>query len=359
LGFSAPRAPVATHLAAVRAALIADASFIPDPGTVSNDSYFGGKQLAKLARLALIADELGETAIAATLRARLTPPVAAWLDGTNGNPFRYDSTWGGLVTVQSLASAGASFGSGHYNDHHFHYGYILYAAAALAKASPGFAAAHRAGLLAIVRDIANPSLADPRFPRFRHLDFFRAHSWAGGLQDNPDGQDQESSSEAANAWYAIHLLGLSTGDRRLSDLGRVMLALELDAARTYYQVPAASTIYPAAFAQNGCVGRLYETRVTFDTFFGTEPWKVFGIQMLPFTPITEELISPAWVSDRWPAMQSAAATVPPDWVGFRGFLYMAHATSARELAWTEATGLTGWDDGNSNANTLWWVATRP
>jgi endo-1,3(4)-beta-glucanase len=38
---------------------------------------------------------------------------------------------------------------------------------------------------------------------------------------------------------------------------------------------------------------------------------------------------------------------------------MAHATTAREAAWAEVNTLTGYDDGNSQTNTLWWVATRP
>ncbi len=356
IGFAAPRPVAPAHLAAVRAALAADASFVPDPSTVDVDTYFGGKQLAKLARLAVIADELGETATAATLRARLSPLVAAWLDGTNGNPFVYDTTWGGVVTTRGLADPGAEFGAGHYNDHHFHYGYHLYAAAVLARSDPAFAATHRAGLLALVRDIANPSASDPRFPRFRHMDFFRGHSWAAGLSALADGQNQESTSEAVNAWYALRLLGLATGDARMSELGRVLLALEVDSARTYWQIPAASVVYQDPFAANMCVGILFATKAVFATFFAAGAEYIFGIQMLPYTPASEDLVSPTWVGDAWPNMQAAAAVAPQEW---RGFLYMAHATTAREAAWTEVNTLTAWDDGNSRTNAFWWVATRP
>jgi len=34
--------------------------------------------------------------------------------------------------------------------------------------TPAIAETHRGGLLALVRDIANPIGSDPRFPRFRH-----------------------------------------------------------------------------------------------------------------------------------------------------------------------------------------------
>jgi endo-1,3(4)-beta-glucanase len=356
IGFAAPRPIAPAHVDAVRAALAADAAFVPDPVTVDKDPYFGGKQLAKLARLALIADELGENATAATLRARLRPLVAAWLDGTNGNPFVYDTTWGGLVTTDGLANPSLEFGAGHYNDHHFHYGYFLYAAAALARAEPAFATTHQGGLLALVRDIANPSGADTRFPRFRHMDFFRGHSWAAGLTEEPNGQDQESSSEAVNAWYAIRLLGLASGDTRMSELGRVLLALEVDSARTFWQIPTPSTIYQDPFAQNMCVGILFQTRAFFGTFFASGPEYVYGIQMLPYTPVSENLISPAWIGSAWPKMQAAAAGASQGW---KGFLYMGHAVTAPDAAWAEVNTLTGYDDGNSKTNTLWWVATRP
>ena len=342
-------------------ALDVDKNFDPDPVTVSTDPYFGGKQMAKLARLALIADEIGETATAATLRARLAPLVAAWLDGTNGgtngNHFVYDDTWGGVVTTNALASPSAEFGAGHYNDHHFHYGYFLYAAAVLARSDPAFEAAHRGGLLALVRDIANPSGSDRWFPRFRHMDFFRGHSWAAGLSELGDGQDQESTSEAVNAWYGLQLLGLATGDSRMRELGRVLEALEVDGARTYWQIPSASTIYADPYKQNMCVGILFETKAVFATFFAAGPEYVYGIQMLPYTPASENLISPTWVRDAWPTKMAAAAASADQ--GWKGFLYMAHATTDRAAAWTQVNTLTAFDDGNSQTNTFWWVATRP
>jgi endo-1,3(4)-beta-glucanase len=293
--------------------------------------------------------------VASTVRTRLAVPIGRWLDGTNGNPFVYDSTWGGVVTTQSLPDPLAQFGQGHYNDHHFHYGYLLFAAATVARANPAFVTAHRAQMLALVRDIANPSPRDPNFTRFRMTDVFRSHSWAGGLEDHPDGQDQESTSEAVNAWYAVHLVGVALGDRRLSDLGRLLTALEVDGARTYWQVPASSPVYQAPFSANRCVGRLFETVATFDTFFGTEPWKVYGIQLLPWTPVSEALVSPAWVADAWPVMH-ASITAPNR--GFVDLITMAHATIDPATAWTELQAVTAFDDGNSRTNTLWWAATR-
>lgn len=45
-----------------------------------------------------------------------------WLTGGNKNPLLYDTTWGGLVVQNGLASRYANFGNTWYNDHHFQYG---------------------------------------------------------------------------------------------------------------------------------------------------------------------------------------------------------------------------------------------
>lgn len=354
IDWTAPRKLEPTYEAAVKTALAADVASLPSG--VPSDAYFGGKALSRLARLALIADEVNDPAAAATVRARLGPLVGAWLDGTNGNPLQFDTTWGGIVTRDSLAMPNAEFGAGHYNDHHFHWGYHLYAAAVMARNDPSFAAAHRAGLLSMVRDIANPSATDPYFPRHRAMDFFRGHAWAAGLTEFADGQNQESTSEAVNAWYAMHLVGLTLGDRRMSDLGRLLLTLEIDAAHTYWQMPSASPSYGYPFKARRMVGILFQTRAFFGTFFGANPEYVYGIQMLPFTPIAETLLARSWVSDAWSELNMAATGAAPGW---KGFLQMSHGITDRSAAWAEVNALTGWDDGNSKTNALWWVASRP
>jgi endo-1,3(4)-beta-glucanase len=50
----------------------------------------------------------------------------------------YDTTHGGIITKDGLEDFGADFGNGIYNDHHFHYGYHIYAAATIGKTRPQF-----------------------------------------------------------------------------------------------------------------------------------------------------------------------------------------------------------------------------
>ena len=73
-----------------------------------------------------------------------------WLEARNGDPLIYDATYGGLVTEKGLYDHDADFGNGYYNDHHFHYGYLLHAAAVAVKFDAGFAAKHRKGALRAV-----------------------------------------------------------------------------------------------------------------------------------------------------------------------------------------------------------------
>lgn len=65
-------------LDAVRAALAEDKDFNPGAGS---DPYFGGKALAKLARLVLIADELREVCWMEDMADRLKESMDPWICG--------------------------------------------------------------------------------------------------------------------------------------------------------------------------------------------------------------------------------------------------------------------------------------
>ena len=349
VGFEAPGGIAPALQPLIEAALVEDLGFAVTAG----DTYFGGKQLAAIARLALIADEVGDAASAATARANLGAALEPWLAGTNGDPLRYDPTWGGVVSA-----SGGSFNQGAYNDHHFHYGHFLYAAAALAKEDPAWAAEWGDEVGQILRNIANPSPSDPHYTVARNKDWFVGHSWAQGLYEGGDGRNQESSSEAVNAWYGVYLWGLATGDERVRDLGRLMLAMELRAAHTYWQITSDAAIYPEPFASNKVVGVLWSNKVDHATWFGGNLEFIHGIQMLPFTPITEELLRPEWITEEYPVVAQALDD-PFIGEGWKGFIHMAHAVIDPIAAWWQADELTGYDDGNTKTNTLYWLATRP
>lgn len=120
---------------------------------------------------------------------RLRSGVEIWINGSASAPLLYDTHWGGLISCgcdfdgdtqdcrnqypncPAMTDAGQNFGHGFYNDHHFHYGYHIYAAAVVAKFDYAWARRHHEHVMTMVRDIANPSPEDPYFPTWRHKDW--------------------------------------------------------------------------------------------------------------------------------------------------------------------------------------------
>lgn len=146
------------------------------------DPYFGGKHMAKIARMALIADEMGEADLAQRFREKVRPMLESWLEATNSNPLLYDQTWGGVVSTAGINDPAADFGQGYYNDHHFHYGYHIYTAAVLTKSDPAWGAKYEDTVMHMVRDILEPSFADGHYTYSRQKDWYAGHAWANGIQ---------------------------------------------------------------------------------------------------------------------------------------------------------------------------------
>jgi endo-1,3(4)-beta-glucanase len=193
------------------------------------------------------------------------------------------------------------------------------------------------------------------------MDWYVGHSWAAGLFEFGDSRNQESTSEAVNAWYALKLWGEATSRDWLADLGAFMTAVEIRSAQMYWQVRADTEIYAGTeFANGRVVGILWSNKVAYETFFGRNPEYMHGIQYLPFTPAAEDLLDPTWIRDAYPVVSTALTRPSPALgEGWRGLIYLAHAIIEPETAWTEVNSLTGFDDGNSLTNSLYWVATRP
>ena len=174
----APGGVDSSYTESIRAALNED---VVGNDVVAGDPYFGGKQMAKLARLALIAEDLGEDSLAQQFRDKFQPVLESWLDGTNPDTLLYDTTWGGLVSTNGLVDSAADFGMAFYQDHHFHFGYHIYAAAVLAKADPTWGTTYEDKVMHYVRDIIDPSGGDPQYIFARAKDWYTGHSWANGI----------------------------------------------------------------------------------------------------------------------------------------------------------------------------------
>ncbi len=71
-----------------------------------------------------------------------------------------------------MNDSGADFGNGEYNDHHFHWGYIIYAAAVIAKYDGAWLSTYQSTVNELVRDVVNPSASDTYFVKFRMIDWY-------------------------------------------------------------------------------------------------------------------------------------------------------------------------------------------
>lgn len=347
---SAPRAIDPTKKDAILAALNDEKGAKANAG----DSYSFGKQVGRAANLLLIAEALGETATANQLRSAIEDSLNPWLDGGGGDALRYDETYGGVVTSKGAGNPANDYGNGWYNDHHFHYGYFIFAAGAVAKGDPAWAAKYKEKTLNLIRDIANPSASDPYFTQYRMFDWFDGHGWASGLFPFQDGRNQESSSEAFNAWAGIALFGDAIGDKNLMNQGRLLRAVESASVQKYYHIRKDSDVYPAPFRDGMVTGVLWSDKAEFATFFSGAPAQVIGIQLLPMTFACEELVDAPWVTDAWPAMQAAGGG--DSW---GGLMSMAYATVNKGEAWNRLVNAGGVEGGNSKTNTLYFVASRP
>ncbi|RYZ79872.1 MAG: hypothetical protein EOP04_26930, partial [Proteobacteria bacterium] len=142
----------------------------------AEDTYFGGKQMYRSAQLLQLARQLNEATIASSIQTKLHNELAAWLkpaDGRAKKAFYYDTK------IQGIVGQTPSFGSDEFNDHHFHYGYFIYAASILVQYDDEFKSQYRPMIDLLVADIANYKI-DEDLPLRRTFDPYFGHSWASG-----------------------------------------------------------------------------------------------------------------------------------------------------------------------------------
>ncbi|GKV16862.1 hypothetical protein SLEP1_g27436 [Rubroshorea leprosula] len=344
-------------------ALCKDVEALDSSAISTTSSYFYGKLVARAARLALIAEEVSHLDVMPAIRKFLKDSIEPWLDGTfNGNGFLYDSKWGGIVTRQGLVDSGADFGFGVYNDHHYHLGYFLYGIAVLAKIDPAWGRRYKAEAYSLMADFMNLGRrSNSSYPRLRCFDLYKLHSWAGGLTEFADGRNQESTSEAVNAYYSAALMGLAYGDTHLVATGSMLTSMEIQGAQTWWHVREEDNLYEEDFTrENRVVGVLWANKRDSGLWFAPPDWKEcrLGIQLLPILPISEVLFSDVGFTRElvnWTLPALGRAGVEEGW---KGFVYALEAIYDKESALEKIRKLNGYDDGNSLTNLLWWVHSR-
>lgn len=254
--------------------------------TGSQDTYWIGKRLGKLATLAPIADQVGNTAAATQFRNEIKSRLENWLKASDSsgnlkssNLFYYNSNWGTLIGYPDSYGTAVEL-----NDHHFHYGYFIKAAAEIARTDATWASDSNYGSMIklLIRDIASTDRSDSLFPYLRNFDPYAGHSWASGHARFGDGNNNESSSEAMNAWAGMILWGEATGNPSIRDAGIYLYATEMNAINEYW-FDVDSTNHQQGFTSETASMIWGGKTVGNATWWTSNPTEVHGINWLPFT----------------------------------------------------------------------------
>ncbi len=322
------------------------------------DTYFGGKTLQRATQLYRLATQLGLKDAAATVRGVVVTELDRWTEprGCDTRPascFVYDAKNKGVVGLTP------SFGSDEFNDHHFHYGYFLYAAGVLAADDPKLAAKWRPVIDLLAADIAGQG-SSPLMPDRRVFDAYAAHSWASGTSPFADGNNQESTSEAVNAWVGLTFWADATKNAPLRAQATWMLAGEQDSAVRYGLRPDRADPALANF-DHEVVSLTWGAKRDYATWFSPEPAAMLGILLLPPTPS-----SPAYLAgdpERIRAAVREATAAKGYGQQFGDYLLMYGALAGKDdarAALDQARKLDDkWvDDGNSRAYLLAWLMAQ-
>ncbi|MBX3390965.1 MAG: carbohydrate-binding protein [Phycisphaeraceae bacterium] len=270
--------------------------------------------------------------------------------GSDSRNFYYHSAWSTL-----LGNPGSFNLAQEMNDHNFHYGYFIMAAAAIAQFDPAWASAYGPMVEMLIRDASNWERADTRFPFLRGFDPYASHSWASGHAAFAAGNNQESSSESMNFAAAVALWGAATGNTAIRDMGMFLHAAE-EAAIQQYWFNADDAAMPPSFTKP-IAGIVWGDGVAYGTWWTGDPAQIHGINFLPVTPASLYLgHHRQGMLDNWSLLMAQTNNNPSSW---HSILWSALATANPTQAANLANGNPNFplEDGDSRARAYQWIHT--
>lgn len=252
-----------------------------------NETYYHGKKLNRSAQVVAAAKAVGDEESAAKVLNGLEKNLEDWFTYSGNSDKHYFTYLGEGVGV--LLGFPTSFNAvDQFNDHHFHYGYFIQSAACVGLYDKQWLNDYKDVIKQLIYDIACPyrnntdCVADcgNAYPYLRSFSPYECHSWASGYEDERTGNNQESTSEAINAWAGIILYGELTGDTKIRDLGVYLYTSEVAAADDYwfdkdedtYKIDSSKYTAPMA-------SMVWGGKADYGTWFGMEYTQ--GIQICP------------------------------------------------------------------------------
>lgn len=279
------------------------------------DSYNEGQVMNRLIQTARIADQTGNFEARDKMIATVKERLEDWLTYQSGEVaflFYYNDTWSAML----------GYPAGHgqdnnINDHHFHWGYFIHAAAFMEQFEPGWANQWGDMINLLVRDAASEDRNDPLFPFLRNFSPYAGHSWANGFATFPNGNDQESTSESMQFASSLIHWGTITENNAIRDLGIYIYTTEQTAIEEYW-----FDMYQRNFQASqpySLVSRVWGNSYDNGTFWTNDITASYGIEMYPI---------------------------------HGGSFYLGHNQAYAQSLWTEITSNTGILSNEENPN-LW------
>lgn len=271
--------------------------------------YENGKAIARFAAIVRIADQMGKITERDYFIAQIKKRLEAWFTVGGGDELSLISRWNTVSAYPSGYGADNQL-----NDHNFHYGYLIMAAATVAQYDPVWAAPENWGQMVnlLIKDCVNWNREDTAFPYLRSFDPYEGHSWEAGHGDFGDGNNEESSSESMNFSAAVALWGAVTQNTVIRDLGIFLYSNERAAIEQYW-FDIDDAVFPAPY-QYKALGMIWGGKGVHSTWFGADPEFIHGINFLPITGASLYLgRDTGYVLRNYNEMVSEIGSLPRKW----------------------------------------------
>ncbi len=334
------------------------------------DAYWSGKNYGKVAELIALADELELTEQRDRLLAWLKTELTDWFTATADDGldvqqyFAYDETWNTLFAMEESFASHQQL-----NDHHFHYGYLVRAAAEVCRFDASWCSASQYGPMIelLIRDYAG-GREDDMFPYLRHFDPANGFSWASGRVNFVRGNNNESTSEAANAYGAMILYGMLTGNDEIRDRG---IYLHASTAAAYWQYwnnidgwrsnnDATLDNFPSGY-ERITTSIIWGDGAVFSTWFSPAFAHILGIQGLPSNTLSLHIGQyPDYLADyvslglTESSNNKPSGLIPDQW---RDIWWKIWSMADADSAFTDYLSLSDYtpEAGETKAHTYYWI----
>lgn len=241
------------------------------------DSYNEGQVMNRLIQTARIADQTGNIEARDKMVATIKERLEDWLSYQAGEKaflFYYNNDWTAMLGYPAGHGQDSNI-----NDHHFHWGYFIHAAAFMEQFEPGWANQWGEMVNLLVRDAASADRNDDKFPFLRNFSPYAGHCWANGFASFPQGNDQESTSESMQFNSSLIHWGTITGNDEIRDLGVYLYTTEQTAIEEYWFDMEERNFQ--SNQQYGLVSRVWGNSYDNGTFWTADITASYGIELYP------------------------------------------------------------------------------